>query len=62
MICHGHQLVVHVAAQFVDELDVKHFSQGLCQRLREVAFISEKLAEQLLDQARHWLAIIHITA
>ena len=59
-IGHEHQLVSHILAQLGNELDVKHFSQSLGQILGDVAFISEELTEQSLDQTWNRLAVINI--
>ena len=47
-IAHGDQLVLHVAAQLGNQLNIKQLPQGLRQGLRKIAFIAEELAIQLL--------------
>ena len=37
----GHQLVLHILAQFGDQLKVKHFAERLGQSLRDVSFIAK---------------------
>lgn len=44
-IGHGHQAVLHVIAQFGDELDVEQFLKGLRERLRQIALVAKELAE-----------------
>ena len=61
LIGHQHQAVLHVGSQLGDELDIEGSQQIVVQRLREIAFVSEDLAEQLCDQVRNRFAVIHIT-
>jgi hypothetical protein len=55
-----HQLVFHGAPRLCEELDAEVGQQLLGQSCRNIASISKDFAKQLLQQLRHWLAVIGI--
>ena len=60
LVGHEHQAVLHILAQFGDELDVEIQPQLLHQLLGDVTFVAKQLAEQAFGQCRDWFAIINV--
>lgn len=61
LVGHQYLAVLHVGSQLGDELEIEGSQQVLTQWLREIAFVSENLAEQLFDQMWNGFSIVHIT-
>ena len=54
------QAVFHVGLEFGDQLQAEGVQQLAKQRLRDIAFVGEDLAEQVFDQCWDWAAVIGI--
>ncbi len=55
-----HQSLFHVAFELGDELNACGFEQLFGEPLRNVAFVREDFAEQLLQQLGNWSPVIGI--